>query len=84
MTGVVIYERNGFRLTSFGNGWAYLLEWLDETGKRAKSVWMQDEDASTFRGYRFDPAFSRDDSDDAIADVFSTYEDIAQTDENAR
>jgi hypothetical protein len=42
---VVIYERNGWKLTSYGNGWAYVLEnTVDDT-----SLWVQDDDAGAFR-----------------------------------
>ncbi len=41
------YDRNGWRLTSFGNGFAYLLE--DTENKR--EVWFQGDDADYFRGH---------------------------------
>ncbi len=47
MKQVCVYERNGWRLTSYGNGWAYLLE--DTEGPQLRSAWFQDEDAGVFR-----------------------------------
>jgi hypothetical protein len=90
-----IYDRNGFRLTSYGNGWAYLLEWLDDAGKRDKSVWFQDDAATAFR-VEFDAAWEAigrligpDNevetlSDRIMANLFNEYSEVAQTDENAR
>lgn len=42
MTKVKIYDRNGWTLTSYGNGWGYKLE-CD-----GRSVWFQDDDAAYF------------------------------------
>jgi hypothetical protein len=46
MNRVCIYDRNGWRLTSYGNGWAYLLE--DTEADSHKSAWFQDDDATEF------------------------------------
>lgn len=56
-TAIVIFDRDGWKLTSYGRGAAYLLE-CD-----GKSVFFQDDDASHFRssvmdvdGWLFDHA----------------------------
>lgn len=91
---VVIYWRNGFRLTSYGNGWAHLLEWLNSSGEREKSVWFQDDSSTDFRA-EFDAAMEAGSritgpedeverlSDRIVAGVFREYECAAQTDADA-
>ena len=44
MRSIVIYERDGWRLTSFGNGWAYQLDDMES----GTSAWFQDDDAREF------------------------------------
>lgn len=86
MKAVVIHDRNGFRLTSYGNGWAHLIEWVDEEGMREKSVWLQDEDSTIFRA-EYDAAQAIEDegrSEQVTQDVFGNYECVAQTDDDAR
>lgn len=44
MNSIVIYARNGWTLTSFGNGWGYLLE----CSSTRQSVFFQDDAARQF------------------------------------
>ncbi len=69
---ICIYERNGWRLTSYGNGWAYLLEDLEMI---PHSVWLQDDDALYFRGSVMD-----DDGWllDGCEERFADYSDVMQ------
>lgn len=48
MRTTTIYARNGWTLTSHGNGWAYLLEFSHPNGSKS-SAWFQDDDAEAFR-----------------------------------
>ena len=48
--GIEIYARNGWRLVSYGNGWAYCL--LDEESRQ--SAWFQDDDAREFASHVMD------------------------------
>lgn len=45
MKTVTIYSHNNWCVTSFGNGWGYLLEDVENR----TSAWFQDNDASAFR-----------------------------------
>lgn len=45
MQQVTIYDRNGWHLKSYGNGWGY---WLTDTENKC-SAWFQDDDAQAFR-----------------------------------
>ena len=44
MTIITIYDRNGWKLESYGHGWGYAL--IDTQNN--KSAWFQDDDASYF------------------------------------
>lgn len=50
MTKITIYDRNGWRLVSYGRGWAYELT-DTQTGE---SCWFQDDDASEFASHIMD------------------------------
>lgn len=73
MRQVCIYDRNNWRLTSYGNGWAYLLEDLE--GETPHSVWLQDDDANYFRESVMD-----DDGwlYDSCEERFADYADVMQ------
>ena len=64
--GVTIYDRNGFILTSYGNGWAYALK----DNSSGRDAWFQDDDATEFRA-RFDAASEL--GDEAVSRLFSDY-----------
>ena len=72
MTRTVIYDRNDWRLTSYGNGWAYLLEDLED---EPRSVWFQDDDAQQFRDGIMDSSgfLSR-----YVEERFADYSDVMQ------
>lgn len=72
MTSIVrIYDRNGWQVTSYGNGWAYSLR--DVIGN--KSAWFQDDDAEDFRARTMDEAgWFFDNCEERFAD----YSDIMQ------
>lgn len=66
-----IYDRNGWIVTSYGNGWAYSLH--DVVSK--KSAWFQDDDAHEFRARVMgQDGFFVDNCEDRFAD----YSDIMQ------
>jgi len=68
-TQVVVYERNGWKLTSYGRGAAYLLEC---GGKR---VFLQGDDADIFRGEVMeDDGFLRDSCEERFADYSGVME----------
>lgn len=48
MKSTTLYARNGWTVTSYGNGWAYLLEFSRADGSKS-SAWFQDDDAEAFR-----------------------------------
>lgn len=67
MTIVTIYQRCGWKLDSYGNGWGYTLTDL----ATQTSCWFQDEDAAEFRA-RFDASFELGD-DCAMDDMLCEY-----------
>jgi hypothetical protein len=71
-TQVVIYERNGWRLTSYGRGAAYLLE---DTA-RSRSVFFQyGDDAGCFH----DSIYGADGwLIDNVEDIFGCYTEVMQ------
>lgn len=77
--GIVIYRRQGYVLTSYGNGWAYRLR--HEPSKA--SLWVQDDDAATFRR-GFDSAMdaSEDEtkSDQFVRWWFEQYSPVMEAD----
>ncbi len=75
MTGpVVVLHRNGWRVTSWGNGWAYLLEYIPDN----TSLWMQDEAATEFAEDTMEHGFFRDDCEQRFADLAPIMEAAAQ------
>lgn len=69
----IIYERNGWRLTSYGNGAAYLLEDVAQH----KSVFFQyGDDASTFRAEYIKAQGARRDPERATLRLFSDYAEV--------
>jgi len=69
---VKIYDRHGWQVTSYGNGWAYSL--VDTMSR--KSAWFQDDDAQAFRDNTMGPdGFFVD----AVEDRFADYSDIMQS-----
>ena len=67
MRATLIYDRKPWALTSFGNGWAYLLE------SGGKSAWFQDDDASEFASHVMDADGSFFEGVDAL---FADYSDV--------
>jgi hypothetical protein len=67
MRSTVIHQRNGWALTSYGNGWAYSLALTEN--EKTKSVWFQDDDANEFRARVMDDeGWLLDDAEERFAD----------------
>lgn len=65
----VIAKSEPYTLTSFGNGWGYVLAHAD-----GRSVWLQDDDALQFRE-EYDAYDSQPDADQAstLSALWDTY-----------
>ena len=70
MKKTTIYERNGYRLISYGNGWAYEIQDMVHN----KSAWLQDEDAHQFRD-DFERAYEFG-TDYTMCALFGSYEGV--------
>lgn len=66
MKQVIIYDRNGWRVTSFGNGTAYVLEHLSAAGLKVAT--FQGEDALTFETDTMSEGWFLDNCEDRFAD----------------
>lgn len=74
MTGTKVYERNGWLVRSYGNGWAYELRDTQE----GTYVWFQDDDAHAFRERVMDEqGFFHDACEDGFADYGDVMQPIA-------
>lgn len=72
---MIILQGPNYRLTSYGRGWAYLLECTRD----GRSVWFQDDDANTFWEQldAHEEANPHKPTDGVLAFMFGEYEEVA-------